>query len=92
MFSGPDGTWASLTSARAFAAEEIPLEAGSRWTRIRREGQRDLPHSEGCVIVNPMFFGCTLGKEKVHGDMFKDMRLYFDEQRLPPMDEGNGQP
>jgi hypothetical protein len=26
----------------------------------------------------------------VHGDLFKDMRLYFDEQRLPPLDNGNG--
>ena len=46
--------------------------------------------SEGCVVVNLLFIGCTLGKAKVHGDLFKDMRLYFDEQRLPPLDEGNG--
>ena len=46
--------------------------------------------SEGCVLVNFMFIGCSLGKPKIHDDMFDNMRLYFDEQRLPRTNEGNG--
>jgi hypothetical protein len=37
-----------------------------------------------------MFIACALGKPMVHSDMFDNMRQYFDEQRLPETDEGNG--
>jgi len=40
--------------------------------------------------VNSSFIGCAIGKAKIHDDMFENMRLYFDEQRLPRTDEGNG--
>jgi hypothetical protein len=46
--------------------------------------------SEGCVLVNFSMIACAIGKPKVHDDLFDNMRLYFDEQRLPRTDEGNG--
>lgn len=46
--------------------------------------------NNGCVLVNLTMIGCPIGKEEAYGDLFEDMRLYFDERRLPETGEGNG--
>jgi hypothetical protein len=41
--------------------------------------------------VSFVFIGCPIGaKPPAYGDLFKDMKLYFDEQRRPRTNEGNG--
>jgi hypothetical protein len=90
MFSGPDGTWASLTPREKSRLKKFQWKPGVDGLEYDDHGNAIYHISEGCVVVNLMFIGCTLGKAKVHGDLFKDMRLYFDEQRLPPLDNGNG--
>jgi len=91
MFSGPDGTWASLTPRERSRLKKFRWKPGVDGLEYDDRGNAIYHISEGCVVVNIMFIGCTLGKAQVHGDLFKDMRLYFDEQRLPPLDTGNGQ-
>ena len=90
MFSGPDGTWASLTPREKSRLRKFRWKPGVTGLEYDDHGNAIYHISEGCVLVNFMFIGCALGKEKVHGDLFKDMRLYFDEQRMPPLDDGNG--
>jgi len=90
MFSGPDGTWASLTKRERSRLKKFRWKPGVIGLEYDSQGNQIYHISEGCVIVNPLFIGCTLGKAQVHGDLLKDMRLYFDEQRLPPIDDGNG--
>lgn len=90
MFSGPDGTWASLTKRERSRLQKFRWKPGVDGFEYDEKGNAIFHISEGCVVVNLAFIGCALGKAKVHGDLFKDMRLYFDEQRLPPMDDGNG--
>jgi hypothetical protein len=90
MFSGPDGTWASLTPREKSRLRKFRWKPGVDGLEYDERGNAIYHISEGCVVVNLLFIGCTLGKEKVHGDLFKDMRLYFDEQRLPPVNDGNG--
>lgn len=90
MFSGPDGTWASLTKRERSRLKKFRWKPGVDGFEYDDKGNAIFHISEGCVVVNLMFIGCALGKEKVHGDLFKDMRLYFDEQRLPQTDDGNG--
>ena len=90
MFSGPDGTWASLTPREKSRLRKFQWKPGVDGLEYDDHGNAIYHISDGCVVVNLMFIGCTLGKAKVHGDLFKDMRLYFDEQRLPPLDNGNG--
>lgn len=90
MFSGPDGTWASLTRRERSRLKKFRWKPGVIGLEYDSQGNQIYHISEGCVIVNSMFIGCTLGKAQVHGDLLKDMRLYFDEQRLPPLDNGNG--
>jgi hypothetical protein len=90
MFSGPGGTWASLTPREKSRLQKFRWKPGVDGLEYDEHGNAIYHISEGCVVVNLMFIGCALGKEKVHGDLFKDMRLYFDEQRLPPLDNGNG--
>jgi hypothetical protein len=89
MFSGPGGTWASLTPREKSRLQKFRWKPGVDGLEYDEHGNAIYHISEGCVVVNLMFIGCALGKEKVHGDLFKDMRLYFDEQRLPPLDNGN---
>ena len=77
--------------APTIATREVPLEARRR--RLRTTTTRATPSTtlpNGCIIVNLAFIGCPFGKAKVHGDLFENMREYFDEQRLPRTDEGNG--
>jgi hypothetical protein len=90
MFSGPDGTWASLTPREKSRVRKFRWKPGVDGLEYDDRGNAIYHISEGCVLVNFMFIACALGKEKIHGDLFKDMRLYFDEQRLPPLDHGNG--
>jgi hypothetical protein len=90
MFSGPDGTWASLTPREKSRLKKFRWKPGVDGLEYDERGNAIYHISEGCVVVNLMFIGCALGKAKVHGDLFKDMRLYFDEQRLPPLENGNG--
>jgi len=90
MFSGPDGTWASLTPREKSRLKKFQWKPGVDGLEYDDHGNAIYHISDGCVVVNLLFIGCTMGKAKVHGDLFKDMRLYFDEQRLPPLDDGNG--
>jgi hypothetical protein len=90
MFAGPDGTWASLTKRERSRLRRFRWKPGVDGLEYDSDGNAIYHISEGCVIVNSGFIGCAIGKAKVHGDLFKDMRLYFDEQRLPPTIEGNG--
>jgi hypothetical protein len=90
MFSGPDGTWASLTPREKSRLKKFQWKPGVDGLEYDEHGNAIYHISDGCVIVNLMFIGCTLGKASVHGDLFNDMRLYFDEQRLPPLNNGNG--
>ena len=91
MFAGPGGTWASLTKRQKSELAEF------RWKRNvdgleRDEKGNTIYHiSDRCVLVNFVFFGCAIGaKPPAYGDLFKDMKLHFDEQRRPATDEGNG--
>lgn len=90
MFSGPDGTWASLTPREKSRLRKFRWKPGVDGLEYDERGNAIYHISDGCVVVNLLFIGCALGKEKVHGDLFKDMRLYFDEQRMPPLNDGNG--
>jgi hypothetical protein len=90
LFSGPGGTWASLTPREKSRLKKFRWKPGVDGLEYDEHGNAIYHISEGCVVVNLLFIGCALGKEKVHGDLFKDMRLYFDERRLPPLDTGNG--
>jgi len=90
MFAGPGGTWASLTKRQKSKLNKFRFKPGIDGLEYDSQGNQIFHISEGCVIVNSMFFGCALGKPKVHDDMFDNMRLYFDEQRLPETKEGNG--
>jgi hypothetical protein len=90
MFSGPGGTWASLTKRERSRLKKFRWKKGVDGFEYDEKGNAIIHISEGCVVVNMAFIGCALGKAKVHGDLFKDMRLYFDEQRLPETDDGNG--
>ncbi len=89
MFAGPGGTWASLTKRQRSMLSKfrwkkgVVLEYDSQGNQIYHLG-------DGCFIVNSGFIACAIGKKKVHGDLFENMREYFDEQRLPQTDEGNG--
>ena len=89
MFSGPRGTWASLTPRERSELKQFKWKKGV--VPERDENGNTIVHlSEGCVLVNFSFIGCALGKAAVYGDLFKDMRKYFDEQRLPETGNGNG--
>ena len=90
MFAGPGGTWASLTKRQRSKLNKFRFKPGIDGLEYDEKGNKIYHISDGCVIVNSMFIACALGKPMVHDDMFDNMRLYFDEQRLPETDEGNG--
>jgi hypothetical protein len=90
MFAGPGGTWASLTKRQRSKLNKFRFKPGIDGLEYDAQGNQIFHISDGCVIVNSMFFACALGKPKVHDDMFDNMQLYFDEQRLPETKEGNG--
>ena len=83
MFAGPGGTWASLTKRQRSKLNKFRWKAGVDGLEYDAKGNQIYHISDGCVIVNSVFFACAIGKPKVHDDMFENMRLYFDEQRLP---------
>ena len=90
MFAGPNGTWASLTKRQRSKLSKFRWKPGVDGLERDSAGNTIYHLSDGCVLVNFMFFGCAIGKPKIHDDMFDNMRLYFDEQRLPETNEGNG--
>ena len=90
MFAGPNGTWASLTKRQRSKLSKFRWRPGVDGLEKDAAGNTIYHLSDGCVLVNFMFFGCAIGKPKIHDDMFDNMRLYFDEQRMPQTDEGNG--
>lgn len=90
MFAGPNGTWASLTKRQRSKLSKFRWKPGVDGLEYDEKGNAIYHLPNGCNIVNMMFFGCPIGKQAVHGDMFENMREYFDEQRLPQTDDGNG--
>jgi hypothetical protein len=90
MFAGPGGTWASLTKRQKSKLNKFRFRPGIDGLEYDSQGNQIYHISDGCVIVNSMFFACAIGKPKLHDDMFDNMREYFDEQRLPQTPEGNG--
>jgi hypothetical protein len=90
MFAGPQGTWASLTKRQRSKLNKFRWRPGVLGLEYDEKGNQIYHLNDACVIVNSGFIACALGKVKVHGDMFENMREYFDEQRLPESDEGNG--
>jgi len=90
MFAGPNGTWASLTKRQRSKVSKFRWRPGVDGLEKDAAGNTIYHLSDGCVLVNFLFIGCAIGKPKVHDDMLDAMRLYFDEQRLPQTNEGNG--
>ncbi|MEO8017465.1 MAG: hypothetical protein ABI769_06610 [Pseudomonadota bacterium] len=90
MFAGPDGTWASLTERQRSKLKKFRWKPGVTGPEKDSKGNIIYRLPNGCFLVNMSFIGCAIGKDKIHGDLFDDMRLYFDEQRLPETNEGNG--
>jgi hypothetical protein len=91
MFAGPQGTWASLTKRQQDELNHFRWAPGVDGLERDENGQYIYHLNNGCVLVSFVFIGCPIGKKPPpYGDMFKDMRLYFDEQRRPATQEGNG--
>lgn len=91
LFAGPQGTWASLTKRQQSELNHFRWKPGVDGLERDEKGNTIYRVSDGCSLVNFMMIACALGKKPpAYGDMFKDMRLYFDEQRLPATKEGNG--
>jgi hypothetical protein len=90
MFAGPGGTWASLTKRQRSKLNKFKWKPGVDGFEYDEKGNAIYRLPNGCAIVNGMFFACAIGKDKARGNMFDNMREYFDEQRLPQTDEGNG--
>jgi hypothetical protein len=88
MFAGPGGTWASLTKRQRSRLNKFRWKKGVV-PEYDANGNLVYPIGEGCVIVSG-FIACKLGRTKARGDLFDNMREYFDEQRLPDTGEGNG--
>ena len=90
MFAGPQGTWASLTKRQRSRLNKFRWRPGVLGVEYDERGNQIFHLSDGCVVINGGVIACALGKVKVHGDMFENMREYFDQQRLPETNEGNG--
>src|SRR5262245_15156554 len=90
MFAGPGGTWASLTKRQRSKLNKFHFKPGVDGLEYDEKGNQIYHISDGCMIVNSGFIACKIGKVKIRGDMFENMREYFDEQRLPQTNEGNG--
>jgi hypothetical protein len=91
MFAGPGGTWASLTKRQKSELAQFRWKKNVDGLERDEKGNTIYHISDRCVLVNFVFFGCAIGaKPPAYGDLFKDMRLHFDEQRRPASNEGNG--
>ena len=91
MFGGPQGTWASLTKRQKSELSSFRWRPGIDGLERDEKGNTIYQMPNGCALVNFQMIGCPIGKKPPpYGDLFKDMRKYFDEQRLPQTDEGNG--
>jgi hypothetical protein len=90
MFAGPGGTWASLTKRQRSKLSRFTWRPGVDGLEYDDKGNAIYRLPNGCAIVNGLFFACQIGKETANGNMFDNMREYFDEQRLPQTNEGNG--
>jgi hypothetical protein len=91
LFAGPQGTWASLTKRQQSELNHFRWAPGVDGLERDANGQYIYHLKNGCVLVSFVFIGCPIGaKPPAYGDLFKDMRLYFDEQRRPQSNEGNG--
>jgi hypothetical protein len=90
MFAGPGGTWASLTKRQRSKLNKFRWRPGVTGLEYDSQGNQIYHISDGCMIVNSGYIACKIGKVKVRGDMFENMREYFDELRLPETNEGNG--
>lgn len=91
MFAGPGGTWASLTKRQKSELAEFRWKRNVDGLERDEKGNTIYYISDRCVLVNFVFFGCAIGaKPPAYGDLFKDMKLHFDEQRRPATNEGNG--
>ena len=89
MFAGPGGTWTSLTKRQRSTLNKFRWKPGVK-LEYDSQGNQIYHLGDGCMIVNSGFIACKIGKVKPRGDMFENMREYFDEMRLPETDEGNG--
>jgi hypothetical protein len=90
LFAGPGGTWRSLTRRQRSAVAKFRWKPGVDGPEYDEQGNAIYHLNNGCVLVNLTMIGCPIGKEEAYGDLFDDMRLYFDERRLPETGEGNG--
>ncbi len=91
LFAGPQGTWASLTKRQQSELNHFRWKPGVAGLERDEKGNTILHVSAGCTLVNFSMIACAIGKKPPpYGDLFKDMRLYFDEERRPATDEGNG--
>ena len=91
MFAGPQGTWASLTKRQRSQFNKFRWKPGIDGMERDERGNTIFRMPNGCALVNFSFIGCPIGaKPPPRGDMFDNMREYFDEQRLPQTNEGNG--
>jgi hypothetical protein len=90
LFAGPGGTWASLTKRQRSRLNKFRFKPGVDGLEYDAQGNQIYHISDGCMIVNSGFIACKIGKAKVRGDMFENMREYFDELRLPETSDGNG--
>jgi hypothetical protein len=88
MFAGPDGTWASLTKRQRSRLSKFKWKQGVV-VEYDADGNLIYRINDGCMIINGLI-ACKLGKAKINGHMFDNMREYFDELRLPDNGEGNG--
>jgi hypothetical protein len=89
LFSGPNGTWASLTKRQRSQVKEFKWKQGVK-PEYDDRGNLIYHLGEGCALINFSMIACALGKPHVNGDLFKEMKQYFDEQRLPETNDGNG--
>ena len=91
MFSGPGGTWSSLTKRQRDELNHFRWAPGVDGLERDERGNTIYRLKNGCTLVNFAIFACPLGKKPpAYGDLFKDMRLYFDEKRRPETKDGNG--
>jgi hypothetical protein len=94
-FSGPRGTWPSLTQRPPPAAGDFRWKEGIDEPEYDAAGRRIFRVGDRCQAVTSLtppslFVGCTPEKPTVHGDLFDGMKQHFDEQRLPDNGQGNG--